>query len=53
MLYSLLLDFNPRSLNSIVNELGMESGLVFTALLGLEMKGFITEISKNFYVRIR
>ena len=53
MLYSLLLDFIPRSLDSIVEDTKAPVGVVLTALLGLELKGFIKEISKNFYVRIR
>ena len=53
MLYSLLLDFTPRSLDSIIEEMKAPVGVVLTNLLGLELKGYIKEISKNFYVRIR
>lgn len=53
MLYSLLLDFTPRSLDTIISLTGEEPGLVLRWLLSLELKGYIKEISKNFYVRIR
>ena len=53
MLYSLLLDFTPRSLDTILSLTGCEPGLVLRWLLSLELKGYIKEISKNFYVRIR
>ncbi len=53
MLYSLLLDFVPRSLDTILELTDASVGEVLTNLLGLELKGFIKEISKNFYVRIR
>lgn len=53
MLYSLLLDFTPRSLDTILSLTGEEPGRVLRWLLGLELKGYIKEISKNFYVRIR
>lgn len=52
MLYSLLLDFVPKSLDTLIGLTEMSSGTVLTALLGLELKGYIKEISKNFYVRI-
>lgn len=52
MLYSLLLDFVPRSLDTILEETKLPVGVVLNNLLGLELKGFIKEISKNFYVRI-
>lgn len=53
MLYSLLLDFVPRSLDTILQATNASVGVVLTNLLGLELKGFIKEISQNFYVRIR
>lgn len=53
MLYSLFLEFAPKSLETIVKESGMESGIVLRWLLSLEIKGLIKEISQNFYVRIR
>lgn len=52
MLYSLLLDFVPKSLDTLIGLTDMSSKTVLTALLGLELKGYIKEISKNFYVRI-
>lgn len=53
MLYSLLLDFTPRSLDTIISLTGEEPKQVLRWLLGLELKGYIKEISKNFYIRIR
>lgn len=52
MLYSLLLDFTPRSLNTLMESLELSQSQVFTGLLELELKGLIREIGKNFYVRI-
>lgn len=53
MLYSLLLDFTSKSLETLLEESHMEPGAIFTALIGLEMKGLIRETGKNFYVRLR
>ncbi len=53
MLYSLLLDFVPKSLDSITAQSDMPYNAVLTGLIGLELKGYIKEISKNFYIRIR
>ena len=53
MLYSLLLDFTPRSLDTIISLTGEEPQQILRWLLSLELKGYIKEISKNFYVRIR
>lgn len=52
MLYSLLLDFVPRSLDTILEETKLSVSVVLNNLLRLELKGLIKEISKNFYVRI-
>lgn len=53
MLYSLLLDFTPRSLDTLISLTKEPPRSVLTWLLSLEIKGYIKEISKNFYVRIR
>lgn len=53
MLYSLLLNFVPKSLDTLITESYKSVSEVLTGLLGLELKGYIKEISKNFYVRIR
>lgn len=53
MLYSLLLDFVPKSLDTLMECTKLNSGSVLTGLMGLELKGYIKEISKNFYVRIK
>lgn len=52
MLYSLLLDFTPKSLESLATDTKLTVNEVFTGLLTLEMRGLVREISKNFYVRI-
>ncbi len=52
MLYNLLLDFSPKSLDTIFSESGMLMKDVFTGLMSLELRGLIREVSKNFYVRI-
>ncbi|MDD6233731.1 MAG: DNA-processing protein DprA [Lachnospiraceae bacterium] len=52
MLYSQLLDFGPKSLETLIKETNMSQMQVFQALLALELKGLIKEISKNFYIRI-
>lgn len=52
MLYSLLLKFKPKSLDTLLDESGMEPGQALSALLGLELKGLIKEKGKNFYIRI-
>lgn len=53
MLYSLLLDFIPRSMESLIRESGLDAATAAGGLISLEMKGYIREKSKNFYVRIR
>ncbi len=52
MLYSQLLDFSPKSLDTLMRECGMPPGNIFAALLELELKGLIKETAKNFYIRI-
>ncbi len=53
MLYSLLLDFTSKSLESLMMLTNMNCGRIMTALIQLETKGLIRETSKNFYVRVR
>ena len=52
MLYSLLLDFTPRNLEELSAGCKLSPQAVFSALISLELKGVIREISKNYYVRI-
>ncbi len=52
MLYSLLLDFTPKGLDTLIDESKLPPGRVFAGLLGLQMKSIIREISKNFYIRV-
>ncbi|MCM1307650.1 MAG: DNA-processing protein DprA [Butyrivibrio sp.] len=53
MLYSQLLDFNPKSLDTLFELCDMPPQRIFSALLELELKGLIRETAKNFYIRIR
>lgn len=53
MLYSLLLDFTPRSLEYLIKESKLKSEQVIRCLIGLEIKGVIKEISKNYYTRVQ
>ena len=52
LLYTQLLNFTPRCLNTLVRETGIEPDKVLSALIGLELKGLIRETGQNFYVRI-
>lgn len=53
MLYSQLLDFTPRSLESLIIESKLNPEQVIRCLTGLEIKGVIREISKNYYTRVQ
>lgn len=52
MLYSQLLDFSQKSLDSLTRDCGLPPERILTALVGLELKGLIRETAKNFYIRI-
>lgn len=52
MLYSQLLDFTPKSLETLIGGCNLQPEQVFKALLELEIKGLIRETAKNFYIRI-
>ena len=45
MLYSLLLDFTPKSLETLVNDSGMSPAEVLRSLTCLEIKGIILELN--------
>lgn len=53
MLYSQLLDFNPKSLDTLQAGCRLPPERIFAALVELELKGLIRETAKNFYMRIR
>lgn len=53
IVYEILSDYNPRSLDTILYETQMEMSDIFTILTKLEIKGLICETGKNFYVRMR
>lgn len=50
MLYSCL-DSNPKYLGQIVSECKLPIGDCMNALLGLELKGFITETANHYYMK--
>jgi DNA processing protein len=50
MVYSLMC-FNPKSVSQIVEEVNEPVEKVMNALVGLELEGFIKEVTKNYYVR--
>lgn len=52
MVYSCL-DLTPKNLNIIIEETGLELSVVTEALVGLQCKGAIREISRGYYVRTR
>ena len=52
LLYTQLLNFAPKSLDTLVRETGTEPDKALAALIGLEIKGLIRETGQNFYVRI-
>ena len=43
---------SPRSMGEIVEEVGILPQKVLETLVSLEMKGYIKDISKNYYIRI-
>ncbi len=52
LLYSGL-DFHPKSVHQMINETGLTVSEVLEALMGLELKGYIREVSKNYYVKVK
>ena len=51
MVYSLMC-FTPKSINQLVEETQLAIDRVWDALVSLELKGLIKEVSKNYYVRL-
>lgn len=47
------LGFQPKNINELAASTGMKIPELFEILIGLELQGFIKEISKNHYVRIK
>jgi len=52
LVYSCL-DFYPKSLNQILENTGFTVSAVMQIIVGLELKGYIKEISKNYYVKVK
>ena len=51
MVYSCV-DLFPKSINSIIEETGLDIKVIINVLLNLELRNYIREISKNYYVRV-
>lgn len=52
LVYSCL-DFQPKSLSDILGMTGLSIPPLLNALIGLELKGYVKEISKNYYVKVK
>ncbi|MFA9375348.1 MAG: DNA-processing protein DprA [Lachnotalea sp.] len=52
MVYSCL-DLQPKSLDEILGDVKLEYAEIMVALVDLEIKGFIKETSKNYYIKIK
>ena len=52
MLYSML-DLQPKNIQYIIEETGMDVSAVSEILLELQMKGLIVEYGKNHYAKIK
>ena len=51
MVYSCV-DLFPKSINTIIEETGLDTKVITNVLLNLELRNYIREISKNYYVRV-
>lgn len=52
LVYSCL-DFHPKDLNRVLEETGLSIPALLDVLISLELKGYIKEISKNYYVKVK
>lgn len=52
LVYSCL-RFHPESLNSILDKTGLSIPELLNSIMQLELKGYIQEISKNYYVKVK
>ncbi len=52
LVYSCL-DFYPKSMNQIIEETGLTISALMQIVINLEWKGFIKEVSKNYYVKVK
>lgn len=46
-------DLEPKNLSQIMKHLNLPAADMMNLLISLEIKGFIQEISKNYYVKIK
>lgn len=47
------LDFEPKNLSQISGATGLEVQALMNMLVDLELRGYIREVSKNYYVKVR
>ncbi len=52
LVYSCL-RFQPKSINEILEEIQMTVPKLLDVLIGMELKGYIRETSKNYYVKVK
>ena len=52
LVYSCL-DFHPKSLGELIEVTGQPISALVGTLISLELKGYIKEISKNYYVKVK
>lgn len=52
LVYSCL-DFEPRSLNHILEKTKLQISVLLDHLVMLQLKGYVREVSKNYYVKVK
>lgn len=52
LVYSCL-DFHPKSLGELLTATNQTVSLLMSSLISLELKGYIKEVSKNYYVKVK
>ena len=52
LVYSCL-DFEPKNLRCLSEQTKLQIPLLLSSLVGLELKGYVREVSKNYYVKVK
>ena len=52
MVYSRL-DLYPRNVSSLIEETALSANEVVEVLVSLELKGYVREVSKNYYIKLK
>ena len=52
LVYSCL-DFEPRSLNEVLGQTRLQISILLEHLVALQLKGYVREVSKNYYVKVK